>query len=527
MARPMTFLQFLARLRVTPTPAQRVLCAVCFDGDQPGDLRGADRDLALLLFGSLEPIPAEARGVVVWRKGARSGGTYLSALFALFASLTVPLDSLAPGERAFAVVVAPDLRLARQALRFVVGALGTRPELRSAIFAQTDSSVTVTRADGRQVTIECLPATRGGSALRGRSLVCAVLSEAAFFRDDSYVINDAELFRAVAPRVVAGGLVVVESTPWTESGLLYELDRDNFGQPSSALVARMPTLLMRPDEATRAVVRRERDRDEDNARREFDAEYLASGSGLFFDPNGIRLSIAPDLTLPRIYDPSCHYGAGADWAFVRDSSALVVVERRGEIFRVAAVEEMRPAPGQPLKPSEVCARFATVMQPFGCAELYSDAHGSEGNREHLGARKISLTFVPGGQAGKVETYQFLREKMNEGKVQLPEHSRLLGQLRAIVSKPTSGGGISITSPRRGGAHGDLVSALVCAVWAATRAGSYQYTPPPPMREYRSPLVGALEGSIREVPGARETGPYAAQLAREADNYMRNSHGFRQ
>jgi len=282
-----SFGEFCRRLGVRSTTAQRIQHAVCFDRAHPADFEGAERDIAFQLFGSLAAIPDEARSVVVWRKGARSGGTYFAALFALYAALTLPLTTLAPGEHAFAVIVAPDMRLGRQALRFVLGALGTRRELQAATESQTSDSVTIRRDDGRPVTIEVLPATRGGSALRGRSLVCAVLSEASFFFDDSHVVNDQDVYKAVAPRVVAGGIVLIESTPWIESGLLFELDRDNFGTPTTCVVAHCPTLLMRDDAETIAMVNRERERNPDNAVREFDGEYLASGSGVFFSNHSI------------------------------------------------------------------------------------------------------------------------------------------------------------------------------------------------------------------------------------------------
>jgi hypothetical protein len=52
-------------------------------------------------------------------------------------------------------------------------------------------------------------------------------------------------------------------------------------------------------------------------------------------------------------------------------------------------------------------------------------------------------------------------------VRIPHLPRLVTQLRQIVAKPVPGGGTVITSPRRrgGGGHGDLVSALVNALWA--------------------------------------------------------------
>jgi hypothetical protein len=45
----------------------------------------------------------------------------------------------------------------------------------------------------------------------------------------------------------------------------------------------------------------------------------------------------------------------------------------------------------------------------------------------------------------------------------------LNQLRDITVRPTAAGGISIQAPRvKGGGHGDIVSALVLALWQSQR-----------------------------------------------------------
>ncbi len=58
--------------------------------------------------------------------------------------------------------------------------------------------------------------------------------------------------------------------------------------------------------------------------------------------------------------------------------------------------------------------------------------------------------------------------LREGRVRihgLEFRERLLQQMREVQGKPTSGGGMSIVHPRWSqGGHGDLVSALVLALW---------------------------------------------------------------
>ncbi len=276
--KPTSFVTFVTKtLGVRLTRAQRVLAAVAVDGVDPADLTGADRDVALKLFGTLDRIPAQARAVAVLVCGRGSGKSYLfGGAYPLWRMLTATLDALAPGEMAFAPVVAPDMRTARQTLRFAIGAAKSVKSIARLIVAETSDSLVLQRPDGRVVAMEVFAASRGGSSIRGRSLVCAVLEECAFFRDENKIVNDQDIFGALAPRVMPGGMIVLVSTPWGDTGLLADEFHKNYSAPTTAVAALAPTLLMREgDEATAAMVARERARDEENALREFFCNFLA------------------------------------------------------------------------------------------------------------------------------------------------------------------------------------------------------------------------------------------------------------
>ena len=455
-------------LKVTLTPAQRVLALVAFDGHDPKDFTGSDRELARRLFGDVNEFPADSRHVLVAVCGARAGKSYvLGALRLLHLALTVSLATLAPGEMAAGLFIAPDIRLAKQALRYALGAAESSPAVAKLIQSKGTEGFVIKRDDGI-VSIECLPATRGGGAVRGRSLVGAVLDECAFFRDDSAVVNDADVYKAVSPRVLRGGQVVVASTPWAEAGLLYDFHKRNHGHPTDAISAHAPTLLLRDDEHTRSYVAREEARDPTNARREFGAEFLAVTGTVAFDPRAIDAAIDRDMIIPEARIRGAVVAPAGDFAFRRNASALVIIQRTPQFYRTSLVSEQKPE-GGPLKPSRVVADFARDMKPYGADTLTADGHYRESIAEHLEASELYLAPAPEGQTGVADMHQAARMELHEGRCKLPNHARLISQLKAIVAKPQPGGGMSYISPEsKDGSHGDVARAWVTAMWRASK-----------------------------------------------------------
>jgi hypothetical protein len=461
------FTAFCERLLgVVFTAAQWVAFAVLFDAIEPGRLETDARALANKLFGEdVETVPPMARRVVVMVKGARVGGTRFSATRLLHLALTVPIPLLAPGEQPFGIIVGPDTRLARQALAFALGAAQSNPDIAERVQNPIADSFEIVRDDGIVVVVSCMPATAGGSAIRGRTLVGALMTEAAFFRDENSVINDGNIFRGLMARIVKDGQCIIESTTWTEAGLLWQLWEKNFGKPETALVAHCPTLLMRPSEEMTAFIEGERQRDPESAAREFDAIFTAIGGSLFFDPQTIDDAVDPNMPHPFKWNRQCNRAAGGDLGLKKDSSALVVALDEKEWARLAYIDELRPEKGFPLAPSIVYQRWSLILKPYEICWLALDQHYIESAREVLAGYGIQVWLAPSGQQGKLETYLATKELLNEGKLRIPNHPRLISQLKAVISKPQPGGGLRIEVPRRlGQGHGDIVSAATLSLY---------------------------------------------------------------
>lgn len=457
-----SYLDFLRRVGITPEPGQRVACAVAFDGVDPADLVGEDRELARLIFGAAERFTPQQRRIFAAVCGGRAGKTRLfSAMRLLHLGLTLDLSRLAPGEPGYCMIVGPKVTHAEQVLGYVKGAIDEVPALRDAVVSRTKREVVLRRKD-KLVSFLCTGASVRGDAQRGKSLLGFAMDEAAFFRDEETgAVNDVDLFQAMMPRLIPEGQAIVPSTPWTKAGLLWDFYERNHGHPVDAIVAHAPTLTLRSDAKIREQVELARIQDEANARRELDAVFVDLDTSRFFDQASVDTCIG-DYAQAETGDEAT---AGADFGFVKNSSAVVVGVWRGGTYHVLAVEEQRPRDGAPLRPSETIASLGRIVAAHGCDVVLADGHYREAVREHLEPTGVYLRSAPEGSDGKAKAYAKLRALLREGRLVLPPHDRLIRQVREVEVRYLAGERLSISSPVwADGAHGDLVAALVLAVW---------------------------------------------------------------
>jgi hypothetical protein len=452
---PRSFIAFCEWMGVKLTDGQTEFARVAYDCAEPSG------GLSERLFGFTGSVQMGARSVVAAVCGARGGKSYIAvALRLVFGMLVRDLSSMAPGQRAVALIIAPNNMLRREVMNYARGAIRSKPELEAMVCEDGIEGFGLRRPDGHLVRFETGVATAGGYGARGRALTDFALDECAFFRDSSFKVNDEEIYRAGAARVLPGGQVIIASTPWAQAGLLYEIHKRNWGKPGDALVAHAPTLLFHDSPMTRSIVEREELRDPDNAKREFGAQFMTGGTTVFFEPSTIDVALVDE---PFVISPLDYIAAGGDFGFRSDSSALLLTALHDGCLHVFDGTEERPG-DTPLKPSLTVAAFASKIAGR-CSALMADQHYREAISELL--EQHSLSYIP-APATPADTYVRARMLLREGRVKIhpmPFRDRLVQQLREVHGKPTSGGGMSIVHPRWAtGGHGDLAAAFVLSLW---------------------------------------------------------------
>lgn len=294
----------------------------------------------------------------------------------------------------------------------------------------------------------------------GFTSIGAVYDELSRWRDESTGANPAtEVLRSTKPAMATMPAAhrFLCSSPFSTLDAHYEAMEQ--GDTEEQCVDEAPTWEANPT-LTEEGCRRD-EPDDATFQREYGAVPMPAHASAMFDPRAVEAAQA-DYPLPRRALPGEHVTAGADFGFRSDSSALVVVHRDDSVWRVADLQELRPGPDGPLRPSSTVAAFAARLQLHQAPAVMCDQHYRESITEHLVEHGLSFLSAP---TDVPATYVRLRTLLHQGKIVLPKHRQLARDLREVVSKPTPTGRLSIGLPKRtGGGHCDLVSALVLACW---------------------------------------------------------------
>lgn len=203
--------------------------------------------------------------------------------------------------------------------------------------------------------------------------------------------------------------------------------------------------------------------------------------------------------------------AGGDFAFVRDSAAVVFVAELDGIFSVRYERVWVPT-DKPLKPSLVFREAMQEIELHGAEGLCADDHyyatvaevTEDCDVQHIrfpsDAEKISQAFVR------------VRVLFGMGAIDLTDASpQLVSELKEVTGKPLKSGVLSIQHPRRPGSHGDRARAFVAGMYAleradlvAFRSGSPMVTGPRRMSSARHTV--SADGRMRDLPRVRQDIP---------------------
>jgi hypothetical protein len=289
-------------------------------------------------------------------------------------------------------------------------------------------------------------------------LVACVFDEIAYWRDETSAIPDVETYRAVLPSLATtNGILIGISSPYRKLGLLHQKYRDNFGIDSDdVLVVQGPTKLFNPTISDEVIAAQSQD-DPTSASSEWDAQFRSDIS-TFLDDELIDAAIErgrplelPPRPFPAFYRAFTDSAGGTG----RDAYTVSVAHMEAEQYVVDLVRGTRP--GQKFDPVSVTNDYAKLLKEYRISSVTGDNYAAQWVQ---GAwRDTGIVYVQ-SDISKSQIYLETLPLFTRGLVRLPDHARLLKELRLLERQTHRGGKDSVDHPR--GQHDDYGNA-VCGV----------------------------------------------------------------
>lgn len=395
--------------------------------------------------------PPERQVSELWIVAGRRGGKsrMAGALATYLAAFIGPTVKRARGERGLVFCLAPTRSQATSVAAYARGFLEASPILAPEMVAVRELGVEL-RGD---LAIEV--AASNFRSIRGRTLLGAILDEAAFLRSEESALPDVEAYRAIMPALATtAGMLIAISSPYRRVGLLADKHRQAFGRDDpDVLVIQAPTEVLNPT-IDRGVIARSRLSDPEAAASEWDAGFRTDISTLLDDAL-IERAIDRERPLELPWRARHRYAAFGDASGGRhDAFTLCIGHREGETFVADLVRARRP----PFDPQAVANEYAALCAEYGVDRIATDNYSGEWVSRAFQRAGMVHALAP---MPKSQLYLEALPKFAQGLVRIPEHRDLVRELRLLERRTSRSGRDSVDHP--GGATDDLANALAGAM----------------------------------------------------------------
>lgn len=398
--------------------------------------------------------PPKRRVRELWCIVGRGGGkdSVASGVAAYSAALFDQGHRLRPGERALVMCLAVDRDQAKIVYNYTRSYFTGIEMLRELVEADTATGFEL--SNGVDIAI----ATNSFRSVRGRPVLCAILDEIAFWRDERSASPDEETYRAIGPALarVPGSMVIGISSPYRKAGLLYRKYKEHYGHDGDVLVIKAPTRALNPtipqEKVDEALAE-----DPAAARAEWMAEFRDDIAG-FVDIATIEAAVDYGVSVrpPR---EGVRYRAGADPSGgARDSFTAAIAHDEGNISVLDCLVEIKA----PFNPTAATAQIADTLKAYGIRKVVGDKYAAGWVVDAF--RKVGIEYVH-SELDRSAIYLEALPLFTSGRVRILDNKRMVNQF-ASLERRTSAAGKDRVDHGPGG-HDDVCNSAALAL--VTRA----------------------------------------------------------
>ena len=299
-------------------------------------------------------------------------------------------------------------------------------------------------------------ATCSYRTVRGRSVCVALLDEVCFWRSDSTVNPDKEVWRAIRASMAQfgdQGLAIIASSPYAKKGLLYDAWKRFFGKPNSRnLVWQAPTKVMNPT-IPDAFLAEEYEADPVSAASEYGAQFRNDVSGwaelaLIEAAVDAGVSVRPPRQGTR-YRSGCDPSGGA-----RDSFTLAIAHDEDSVAVLDCLVEIKA----PFNPTSATEQMAETLKSYGLTETVGDKYAAEWVVDAFAKCGIRYRH---SERDRSAIYLDALPVFTSGRVRLLDHPRLVTQFASLERKTSAAGKDRVDHGPNG--HDDLCNSAALAL----------------------------------------------------------------
>ena len=261
--------------------------------------------------------------------------------------------------------------------------------------------------------------------------------------------RDREALRAVRPCLATtGGKLVILSSPYGQSGALWDLHRRHYGRDdASVLICQASAPEMNPT-LSRDYLKRIRQDDPDAYRSEVLGEFRA-GLAMLLDPDAIADCVSDGVRERPPVDEVSYQAFSDPSGGRRDAFTVGIGHRDGD---VAVLDVLRAWPA-PFNPSSVITEAAELLKRYRVRRVTGDKYAAEFVVERF--RHQDVTY-DGSTRHRSEIYLDVLPLINAQQVQLLDEPELLRELRGLERRRGSAGRDRVDHGP--GAHDDRANA---------------------------------------------------------------------
>jgi phage terminase large subunit-like protein len=400
-----------------------------------------EKVLHFKLFNYQQKLMAETSQRIIACMGRQTGKTTTIATKAIHYAFTHPNTTT--------LIISPSLRQSMIMFDKILTFTHSNLLLRKSITRKTRTIIQLTNSS----QIIALPCSE--HLLRGYTANLAICDEASFIPET--IITEI-LFPMLS---TTNGTAILLSTPWDKNHFFYkaflnpQYSTHKIQSSENPLIPQAFLAEMQQNMTAEAY------------KREYLAEFTEAAASYFPQElirqcieHAQRIALEPYTTLEQEI-PKAEYYAGLDLGKLQDHSALAIIQRDQDTFKLVYTHEF------PLNTSytEVIATTARANHQFHLQQLLVDQTGiGESILEALNEQATPAKGATLTQDTKTEILTNLKLTMQQNRLALPYDKRLCEQINDQQYAYTKNGKLSFSHPQN--THDDQLWALALAVYTA-------------------------------------------------------------